>query len=233
MDRLDNYLVQKGFVQSRNKAAHLIKEGSVVVDGAVCKKPSFKVSDAKIEITTKLYISRAGQKLEGFLNESDIDIKDKTCLDIGASTGGFVEVLLQKGAKEVTAVDVGKDQLHPSLKDDSRVISYEGCDIRDFSSDKRYDILTCDLSFISLGYVLSSILHFAKKDIIILFKPQFEVGKDVKRDKKGVVKDFKAIEKAVLEFENGLQGCKIVEKQKSKIAGKEGNVELFYRLQKN
>lgn len=233
MDRLDNYLVKKGFVQSRNKAAWLIKTAKVSVDGKICTKPSMKVEKADIEIYEKIYISRAGKKLEFFLNEISFDIKNKSCLDVGSSTGGFIQILLEKEAKEVVGVDVGKDQLDYTLEQNPKVKSHQGCDIRDFKTQQKFDLVTCDLSFISLRYVIDSILFFAKDDIILLFKPQFEVGKTVKRDKKGVVKDDGAIEEAIDTFEKLIvKSCKIINKKVSKLKGKEGNVELFYQLKK-
>jgi len=227
--RLDSYLVQKGFVESRNKASELIKAAAVEVDGEVITKLSYRVKNPEIKIHEKIYISRAGKKLDLFLDEIGYEVKGFECLDVGSSTGGFVQVLLDRGAKEVVAVDVGKDQLHHLLVQNPKVIPYQECDIRDFQSDKKFDLVSCDLSFISLLCVIEPIFHFAKQDIIFLFKPQFEVGKDVKRDKKGVVKDRRAIEKVVREFETQLmKRCKIVEKKESKLKGKEGNVEWFY-----
>lgn len=233
MDRLDNYLVQMGYVQSRNIAQELIKNASVLVDEEIILKPAFKVQEPQIEIIDKIYISRAGKKLEMFLDEITYDVKGLHCLDVGSSTGGFVQVLLDKGAASVTAVDVGKDQLHASLLQNAKVNSFQECDIRDFRSDKAYDLVSCDLSFISLHHVLEPIVHFAKSDIIALFKPQFEVGKEVKRDKRGVVKDRHAIEKVTRAFETQvMKSCQIVQKCESKLRGKEGNVEWFYHLKK-
>jgi 23S rRNA (cytidine1920-2'-O)/16S rRNA (cytidine1409-2'-O)-methyltransferase len=234
MDRLDSYLVKSGLVESRNKALELIRSGYVEVEGNVCTKASHKVKDPNIKITEKFYVSRAGKKLELFLDAITYDASGKSCLDIGASTGGFVQVLLERGAKEVYAVDVGSAQLHKCLQNDTRVKNFEGCDIRDFQIQKTFDLVTCDLSFISLAHVLPSILHFAHDEIIVLFKPQFEVGKNVKRDRKGVVQDTLAIEQAVKKFETSIRNhCTIIEADDSKLKGKEGNVERFYRLKKN
>lgn len=233
MCRLDSYLVEQGFVESRNKAAELIKAGAVEVNGFVTTKLSYKVENPNIVINEKIYISRAGKKLELFLDEINFCVTGRECLDVGSSTGGFVQVLLDGGAKEVVAVDVGKEQLHHSLKTNPKVISYEGCDIRDFKSEKKFDLVSCDLSFISLSYVLEPIFYYAKSEIIFLFKPQFEVGKEVKRDRKGVVKDRHAIEKVVREFETQVMKTgKIIEKKESRLKGKEGNVEWFYLVKK-
>ncbi len=233
--RLDNYILHCGLTTSRNKAKELIQKQKVLVDGKLITKPSFEVEDVEIEILQDIvYVSRAGYKLEGFLKEIDINIEDKECLDIGSSTGGFVQVLLLSGAKEIVAVDVGTNQLHNSLKQESKIKSYENRNIKDFISEKNFDIVTCDVSFVGIESILKDIDRLSKKDIIILFKPQFEVGKDVKRDKNGVVKDKKAIEFAKRRFESEcfkLDWRKVMEKE-SILKGKEGNVEIFYYFKK-
>lgn len=227
--------VSKKLGISRNKAATLIKNGKVSVDGCAVLKPSFEIECQDVQVSQMpLYVSRAGDKLHFFLQEYPLDVRDKTCLDIGSSTGGFVEVLLKNGAKEVTAVDVGSEQLHKSLRDDKRVKLFENQDIREFGIDATYDIVTCDVSFISFKDIAFYMDKFAKKDIIILFKPQFEVGRGVKRSKKGVVKDEKAIIKAKDEFEKVAceYGWELRFISNSKVAGKEGNVESFYAYKK-
>jgi len=234
--RLDIFLVENGFFDSRNKASEAIKEANIKVDGKIIKKPSFMVEEScDIEVFKKCYyVSRAGYKLKEFLKECEIDIKDKRCLDIGSSTGGFVEVLLEYGAKSVTAVDVGKDQLHKRVKSNSKVISLEGMDIREFEDEDGFDVVTCDVSFVGIEHILPKMKELSNDKIIILFKPQFEVGKDVKRDKKGVVKDKKAIQRAEQKFESLLvySELKIIKKDESKLKGKEGNVEYFYYIQR-
>ena len=234
--RLDRYLYEKKLTQSRNKAKELIEEGLVKVNKKTIKKPSFEVDENDIiEIENEnLYVSRAAKKLENFLKEIDIDINDKEVLDIGASTGGFTQILLDKGAKKIYALDVGKSQLHESLQKNEKIVNIENQDIREFFIDKKFDIITCDVSFISIINILKDIYRLSKDKIIILFKPQFEVGKDIKRDKKGVVKDKKAIEKAMEKFEKEIEkfGMEIVKKSESKIAGKEGNREFFYYIKK-
>ncbi len=234
--RLDTVLVDEGYFESRNKAQSAIKDRNVFVNGVIIQKPSFSVGENdKIEVLEKIrYISRAGDKLKEFLKDKDINLKDKICLDIGSSTGGFVEVLLEFEAKEVTAVDVGKDQLHDKLKNDPKVHSFEECDIRNFQSDTKFDVITCDVSFVSINVILEDILRLAHDKIILLFKPQFEVGKDIKRDRRGVVKDQKAIERVLRDFESELikKDCQVLVKEESKIKGKEGNVEYFFYIQK-
>lgn len=230
--RLDSYLFEKGFAQSRNKAAELIKEGSVWVNGKVERKSSVEIGDNDTVDVEKItqYVSRAGLKLRGFINELSLHVKGADVLDIGSSTGGFVQVWLEEDVKSVTAVDVGSEQLHPSLKVDNRIILYENSDIRLFNPNKTYDMVSCDVSFIGIGALLEPINRLAKKDIIILFKPQFEVGKDVKRSTKGVVKDGSAIMRAQNQFEaqTTTLGWQLMDKRESLLKGKEGNVETFY-----
>ncbi len=239
--RLDSYLFQNHFTQSRNRAKELIVQGLVTIDGKLITKSSFEIdtqTPPNIEISTPYdYVSRAGEKLRRFLNSYPIDFQDRLCLDIGSSTGGFVEVLLEEGAKRIDAVDVGRDQLHSKLRADSRVHSYESCDIRDFQTKQSlqgYDVVTCDVSFVGISHLLETIDRLAKSDIVILFKPQFEVGKAVKRTKKGVVKDKEAIMRAQKRFESEAiaGGWRLCHHALSQLKGKEGNVEIFYHFQK-
>jgi len=234
--RLDNYLVENSFADSRTKAQAIIKDALVSVNAEVIKKSSYKVQDEDVVevLEHKSYVSRSAHKLDEFLDELDIDLYGMVSLDIGSSTGGFTQVLLERGAKEVSAVDVGKEQLHKTLKDDERVFSYESCDIRDFKSDKSFDIVTSDVAFISLHHILDDVNRLASDNIILLFKPQFEVGRGVKRDKNGVVLDKKAIQKAMIKFEDEceLKGWKLVKKSPSKLTGKEGNLEYCYYYKK-
>ena len=234
--RLDEELVNRRLVDSRNKAKELIKSSKVKVNSKIITKPSFKVtSDDLIEITDeKIYVSRAALKLKNYLDRYNIDFNKKNVLDIGSSTGGFSEVSLEKGAKKVVAVDVGTNQLHPKLKNDERVESYENQDIRDFEYPQKFDVIVSDVSFISLLKIIKKIDFFAKKDIILLFKPQFEVGKEVKRDKRGVIKDEEAIKKARENFEKECMnlGWKLIRSEESSIKGKEGNTEYIYHFVK-
>ena len=234
--RLDNYLVTKGLVQSRTKAQSIIKDSIVSVNGEVITKSSFKVEDTDNVVIKeyKKFVSRSAHKLDEFLSELNIDISGYTALDIGSSTGGFTQVLLERGAKEVSAVDVGKDQLHHTIKNNPKVFSYESCDIREFKSTKKFDLVTSDVSFISLSHILDDVDRLACEIIILLFKPQFEVGREAKRDKKGVVIDKKMIEKSMLRFEDScrLKGWHLVLKSPSKLTGKEGNLEYCYCYKK-
>ena len=234
--RLDNYLVEKEFVDSRNKAQTIIKEGLVSVNAKPIKKASFKVeegADVSVE-DYKKYVSRAAFKLAEFLEELNLDVSGKIALDIGSSTGGFTQVLLEANAKEVSAVDVGTDQLHKSIREDERVHVYESCDIRKFESDKEFDLVVSDVAFISLLHILDDVDRLAFKDVILLFKPQFEVGREVKRDKNGVVLDKKAILNAMLKFEEAcaLKNWRLVKKSPSTLTGKEGNLEYCYYFNK-
>ncbi len=232
MLRLDNYLVEKEFVSSRNKAQSLIKDGLVFVNGKVIKKSSLKIEEHDVVTLAehKSYVSRAAFKLLEFLEEIDLDVKDRIALDIGSSTGGFTQVLLEKGVSEVSCVDVGTDQLHKSLREDNRVFVYESTDIRKFKSEKQFDLVVSDVAFISLLHILDDVDRLASKDIILLFKPQFEVGRNVKRDKNGVVLDKKAIANAMEVFEDAalLKGWSLKKKSPSTLTGKEGNLEYCY-----
>jgi len=235
MIRLDAFLFENDFTQSRNKAKELILNGEVLVDGKIITKPSFSIDSQEVQIVSShQYVSRAGDKLKNFLQVHPIMIEGRRCLDIGSSTGGFIEVLLEYGASEVVGVDVGSEQLHARLGEDARVKSVEGCDIRDFKSEKSFDIVTCDVSFVGSEHILPAIDRLSSYDIIMLFKPQFEVGRDVKRDRKGVVKDGEAIISAQNRFEAHFQQFNwlLQTKEQSKIKGKEGNVEIFYHFRK-
>ena len=155
-------------------------------------------------------------------------------LDVGSSTGGFVQILLQRGAKSVTALDVGSSQLSEILRRNPRVIVRENTDIREFESEKKFDLITCDVSFISLNLILKSLASLAKSALIVLFKPQFEVGAEIKRNKKGVLKDEKAVRAARAKFERlcAELGLVVLQTSACKITGKEGNREFFYLLKR-
>lgn len=235
--RLDAYIFEQRFAQSRNKASEMIKEGSVFVNGVSERKASTNITAKDMVVVEKIsqYVSRSGLKLKGFLGEvASLHVRDCTCLDIGSSTGGFVQVLLEEGAKSVSAVDVGSAQLHESLRGNPNIKLFENTDIRAFVSDELFDVVTCDVSFIGVAQILSDIDRLAKAKIIILFKPQFEVGKEVKRTTKGVVKDGAAIMRAQQKFEADTVkfGWKLIEKKESLLKGKEGNGETFYYFEK-
>lgn len=236
MIRLDQYLVDNNLVDSRNKAQQLIKDSKVSVNKKIITKASFKISNELVELDDEhVYVSRAAYKLKNFLPLLPFTVEGMNALDIGSSTGGFTEVLLLNDVACVTAVDVGSSQLHEKLLSDKRVRSVQNQDIRTFESETTFDLVTCDVSFISLHHILEAINRLSSKYMIILFKPQFEVGKDVKRDKHGVVTDKKAIGVTMLKFEDtcSLLGWKKVLMEVSSITGKEGNVEYCYCYEKN
>ncbi|MBX7489937.1 TlyA family RNA methyltransferase [Helicobacter sp. Faydin-H64] len=241
--RLDIACVKLGIAPTRNKAHTLIRRGKVCVNGIPCMKSAYKLStqDRVRSLESKIFVSRAGEKLCYFLKEYPIlDFKGKNALDIGASTGGFCEVLLQKGVESVVCVDVGNNQLHDTLRENPHVISYENTDIRDFAKEytkncmRGFEIVVCDVSFIGLKDILDSIIALSSDKVILLFKPQFEVGREVKRNKKGVVQDKLAIQKALGNMLKLLEhsGFGILKCAESEIAGKEGNVEFFIACQK-
>lgn len=231
------FLFDKNLALSRNKAQEMIKNREVLVDGKTMTKTSFEVNDDNIiKIEQKLqYVGRAGVKLKGFLQDTrELEILGKECLDIGSSTGGFVQVLLECGASSVTCVDVGREQLHESLKTNPKVHSFEEMDIRNFKSDHQFALVTCDVSFIGIEKILSDIDRLSSDSIVILFKPQFEVGKDAKRTKNGVVKDGATIKRVMEHFEATTfnLGWKLLKKEESILKGKEGNAETFYYFTK-
>jgi 23S rRNA (cytidine1920-2'-O)/16S rRNA (cytidine1409-2'-O)-methyltransferase len=232
--RVDKFLVLKGFVTSRNKARELIKNNKIKINDKIVNKTSFEVSKSdNIEILEeKIYVSRAAWKLRNYLEKYNITFEEKTVLDIGASTGGFSEVSLEKGARKIVAVDVGNNQLDEKLKQNPKIISYEKTDFRDFEYNEKFDVIVSDVSFISLNKLIEKIDEFAKKDIILLFKPQFEVGIGIKRDKKGVVLDTIAIEKARRKFEINCKNIewKLLRSEESSVRGKEGNIEYIYHF---
>ncbi len=234
-ERLDYYLTDQGITPSRNIAQQLIKSGKISVNGEVVTKASFKVDDTMqvSRADEHIYVGRAALKLKAFLENHPVDIQGKDAIDVGSSTGGFTEILLEHNVGSVVCVDVGKDQLHERIRKDQRVTSVEEQDIRTFDA-KPFELLTCDVSFISLHNILQSLDRLSWKDLIILFKPQFEVGNAVKRNRAGVVQDEKAIEKSLLRFEDAttLLGWKIMNKMPSMVEGKEGNREYFYHFQK-
>jgi len=235
--RLDKYLVEEGYFESRNRAYDAIKAGEVKVDGKKAK-PSMKIDEnTQVELAdAKFYVSRAGRKLDAFLDEYPVALQGKRALDIGSSTGGFAQILLEQGVASLDCVDVGRNQLHISLRKNDRLSLHEETDIRDFKSEEPFELISCDVSFISILQILGDIDRLAGNgtDMVILYKPQFEVGKDVKRDSRGVVQDMDAIarKKEAFEAEAETLGWELKYQAESKIAGKEGNREYLYHFKK-
>jgi len=180
--RLDIFLAQHGFSPSRTKAQELISRGLVFVNGRQTGRASLDVfNEDFIEVKGSLpYVSRGGEKLDSALEHFAIDPTALHVLDIGSSTGGFTDVVLQKGSASVTAVDVGTGQFDQELLKNSRINLFEKTDIRDFYSDKKFDLILIDLSFISQKEIIPHLKRFSKEgtEIVSLVKPQFEVGKD-------------------------------------------------------
>ena len=202
-------------------------ETAEILNAAKTSKSGGKVGACRREGGAKPVQTKPSQK--DILNLAGADV-----LDVGSSTGGFVQILLQRGAKSVTALDVGSSQLSEILRRDPRVIVRENTDIREFSSEKKFDLITCDVSFISLNLILKSLASLAKSALIVLFKPQFEVGTEAKRNKKGGLKDEKAAHGARAKFERlcAELGLAVLYASACKIAGKEGNREFFYLLKR-
>lgn len=236
--RFDSYLAKNEYCKSREKAKDLIKNSKVKLDGILIDKPSFEI-DENIEHTVQIdselsFVSRAGEKLLGYLQNNHINCADKKILDVGSSTGGFAQVLLAQGAAQVVCVDVGCNQLDVSLRNHSKILLFEECDIRDFSFGEKFDLLVCDVSFISLSKIIDFLCAFSE-EMILLFKPQFEVGIGVKRNKKGVIIDKEAIQRRIDEFSSELRdkSLHIYNIEKSLLKGKEGNEEFFIHIKKS
>lgn len=241
-ERLDVLLVKQGFAPSREKAKAILMSGIVYVDGQKEDKAGTMFEEEKIKIevrgATLRYVSRGGLKLEKALEVFPIDVQGKTCLDIGASTGGFTDCMLQNGAAKVYAVDVGHGQLDWKLRNDERVICMEKTNFRYMEEDalgEKVDFASCDVSFISLTRILGPAYNLLKEggQMVCLIKPQFEAGKE-KVGKKGVVTDInvhrEVMEKVML-FAARL-GFSIIGLDYSPIKGPEGNIEYLLYMQK-
>ncbi len=242
MERLDVLLVKKGLITSRERAKEAVIAGRVKVNGNVVLKVATKVDDGDnilVEGEDLKYVSRGGLKLEKAVSEFKIDLKDCICMDIGASTGGFTDCMLQNGASKVFAIDVGTDQLVDKLKKDPRVISMEQTNIRYLTGEdiqnNDVDFISVDVSFISLTKVLPKVYEFLKDGgaAICLIKPQFEAGKQA-LSKSGVVKDAAVREKVVRDISEFARdtGFKVLGTTASPIRGGDGNVEFLIHLKK-
>ena len=241
MARLDAELVTRGLSRSRERAKEMIRSGSVTVNGKKAGKPSDVVTEADvIECSeTEAYVGRGALKLEKAVAEFGIDLKGKVCLDIGASTGGFTDFMLQNGAAKVYAVDVGHGQLAETLVNDPRVVNMEGTDIREvFAEDigGQADFISVDVSFISLTKIIPKVYELLKDGecAAVLIKPQFEAGRsDI--GKRGIVKDRKVHIRVLSEIDSfAVSVGFIAEKYTySPVRGGSGNIEYLVLLRKS
>jgi 23S rRNA (cytidine1920-2'-O)/16S rRNA (cytidine1409-2'-O)-methyltransferase len=228
--RLDQYLADQHFTETRAKAKDLINRGFVSVNGHIQKKASYDVkSNDFINIEKEIqFVSRGGDKLNQFLMDFNIQIKDNVCIDVGASTGGFTHVLLINGAKHVFTYDVGSDQLHETLRKDARVTIHEKTNILDVSLPE-HDLMVIDVSFTSVIPILEYV-YDDTKDLIVLVKPQFEQQshyKDVIKDNKTRIHILNQVKKKILHI-----GYGIIYEKDSNILGKKGNQETLLYLRK-
>lgn len=233
--RLDLEMVARKLATSRSQADNYIKLGVVYANKKVIQKSGTLVSESD-SILVKIdnqYVSRAGLKLASVADKLHVDFAYKIVLDVGSSTGGFTDYALKHGAKKVFAVDVGTDQLHPSLRSDERIELHEKTDIRDFVPSSQIDIVVIDVSFISLREILPHIAGIAQPstEIIAMLKPQFEAGRG--QTNKGIIKNNKVRRNILADFELWSERYFVVaDKQDSEVAGQKGNVERFYLLKK-
>jgi 23S rRNA (cytidine1920-2'-O)/16S rRNA (cytidine1409-2'-O)-methyltransferase len=229
-------MVGRGLVPTRSQAESFIKLGQVNVNGKAVTKAGFLVAEADtLQLTaSEQYVSRAGLKLASVAKTLGVNFKDKIVLDIGSSTGGFTDYALKHGAKKVLAVEVGTNQLHPSLHGNPKIELHEKTDIRDFKTDEAIDIAVADVSFISLREILPSVAKLAGKNtqLVMMVKPQFEATAAHLKHK-GVIKNDKMRRDILSDFETwARQKFVIQDKADSDIAGSKGNRERFYLLRK-
>lgn len=232
--RLDQALVAQGLVTTRSQAESFVKLGEVQVNGEVVRKAGFLVAETDVlqMSRTERYVSRAGLKLASVAEALKLDFRDKIVLDVGSSTGGFTDYALQHGAKKVLAVEVGTQQLHPSLLGDPRIELHEKTDIRNFTTSEPIAIAVADVSFISLRDILPSVAKLVSKHtvLVMMVKPQFEAGQSSLKHK-GVIKNDKMRRDILNDFEAWVrQKFVIVDKADSDVAGAKGNRERFYLL---
>lgn len=237
-ERIDVLIVNRGLLESREKARAVIMSGQVYIDEQKIDKPGTKVDiDSNIEIRETLkYVSRGGLKLEKAMNIFDINLNDKICMDIGASTGGFTDCMLQNGAKKVFSVDVGYGQLAWSLRQDPRVITMERTNIRYVKPEEigeLVDFASIDVSFISLTKIFRTVKDLLKDNaqLVCLIKPQFEAGRE-KVGKKGVVRDPEVHREVLINVIENAQtmGFYLKGLDFSPIKGPEGNIEYLSYL---
>lgn len=232
--RLDQALAQRGITSSRSQAESWIKLGRVMVNGRAAKKPGQMIeeSDTLTLDAPEQYVSRAGLKLASVASKFNVQFKDSVVLDVGSSTGGFTDYALQHGARLVYAVDVGTEQLHPSLRNDERIELHEKTDIRDFTPASIPDIIVIDVSFVSLRDILPAVGKMAgpRTAILAMVKPQFEAAR-YQVGSSGVIKNDSVRRQILKDFEAWAKRYFLtVDKADSEIAGARGNKERFYSL---
>jgi 23S rRNA (cytidine1920-2'-O)/16S rRNA (cytidine1409-2'-O)-methyltransferase len=238
--RLDQALVERGLVESRQRAQMLIRAGEVRLDGVVADQADQRVApDAEVEVAARpRYVGRGGEKLAGALDDLGVDPGGRVCLDAGASTGGFTDALLQRGARQVYAIDVGYGQLAWRLRQDERVVVIERTNIRDLASleGPTPDLAVGDLSFISLRLVVPAIRRLITPagEILVLLKPQFELGRG-RVAKGGVVRSQDDRDEALTSFIEwaASEGLTVLGTAASRVAGAKGNQEYFVHMRAN
>ncbi|MCM1314102.1 MAG: TlyA family RNA methyltransferase [Prevotella sp.] len=240
MARLDTEIVSRGIARSRERAKEMIKSGCITINGKSVSKASCEVgTDDIIESSEQeIYVGRGALKIEKATETFGLDFTGKTCLDIGASTGGFTDFMLKNGAEKVFAVDVGHGQLAPSLRADSRVINMENTDIRKVTPEMlgcNIDFISTDVSFISLKIILPEISRLLKAgaDAVVLIKPQFEAGRKF-IGKHGIVRDKKVHVRVLSEIDAAIYGNSLtaLDYTFSSIKGGSGNIEYLAHLRK-
>lgn len=237
--RIDKFLVEHQFAPTRSKAQQLIKDKAVLCNGIIVEKSSYIVNSTDeiflAESSVLKYVSRGGLKLEKAINEFDICFTNKVILDIGSSTGGFTDCALQNGAQKVIAVDVGRDIMHPTLRENPNVELHEETDIRDFPCDRlmEVDYVVGDVSFISIITILNALKGAPGKfELVILIKPQFECGAQIAKKSKGVIRNPKVhldvLHKVISSLEQ--MGYYLIEITYSPICGGDGNIEYLTHM---
>lgn len=239
--RLDNLLVEKGLTESRSQAQRLIMAGEVLIEGKIKDKPGTQFdTDVAVELKDKFpYVSRGALKLLKAIDEFKIDLKNKTICDIGASTGGFTDLTLQRGAKKVYSIDVGHGQLDLRLRNNSKVVVMEKTDFRSLNKlPEKIDFFVIDVSFISLTKILNHLKKLTDAEglidyqIIALVKPQFEVGKKEADRGRGIITDDSLHQKVIGEIKENAEslGYKVLNICQSPILGAKGNKEYLIYL---
>ena len=238
MARLDSELVARGIARSRERAKEMIRSGSITVNGKTAKKPSDEVAETDVieSAEEEVYVGRGALKLEKAAEEFGLEFDGKVCLDIGASTGGFTDLMLQRGAARVYAVDVGHGQLAPTIASDPRVVNMEGTDIREVTVDDiggSADFISVDVSFISLTKILPKVYELLRDGAVaaVLIKPQFEAGRsDI--GKRGIVKERKVHIRVLSEIDAFAQSIGFIAERYtySPVRGGSGNIEYLVKL---